>query len=407
MEKYTVVIPTKNNIDTLRHTLTTCLNQQYQNFEIIISDNCSVDGTGDMIRSINDSRIKYLRTPRPLSMTQNFEFALSHAREGFVMCIGADDGLMPNAINYVNDIVEKYGVLAVSCQYAHYFWPNVPVAEHGRLTLYGLNVPKNTVEIRESAEWLKKTLAFETALYICDLPNLYYGFVHRSIIDKGVKDNIYFRSITPDAYSAFATAIHLKTYAYSLRPFCIAGISGKSNGLSQMLSGDIAKSFITENAHPIHSEFVFSPAFEVIMGEAFYQLKDAFPVACASYKVDIRLMLKKAVQHNKGKTAAEVFEAAQQMAVKHHLNFGKVKDTTYHKLARFSKLTLKMFRSYLSNGSWFLGMVDSEKFGVQNVADAALVLTVLASANEGNKFETVKSKFLNRIKTRIGVKQAK
>lgn len=152
MEKYTVIIPTKNSEETLKYTLQTCLQQNYKNFEILVSDNFSSDNTYDLINGFNDERIKYIKTPRLLSMTENFEFALSHVKEGFIMFIGADDGLMPNAISYVNDIVLKYNTKAVSCQYAHYFWPNVPIAEKGKLTLYGLGLYKNNIEVRQSTD---------------------------------------------------------------------------------------------------------------------------------------------------------------------------------------------------------------------------------------------------------------
>ena len=405
MEKYTVVIPARNNVETLRYTLATCLRQQYPNFYILVSDNCSEDGTGDMIQGLNDSRISYIRTPRTLSMTQHFEFALSHVKDGFVMCIGADDGLMPDSINYVDAIVQKHNVKAVACQYAHYFWPNVPVAEHGKLTVNGMDVHKTGVEIRRSPEWIQKTLNFESVLYVCDLPSVYYGFIHRSIIDKCVKDGVYFRSITPDAYSAFATAIQLDNYAYSQRPFCIAGISGKSNGLSQMLNGDVAKRFITENVHPIHHEFAFSPAFEVILAEAFYQLKDAFPRECAPYKIDMALMLQKAVANSNQKTAEEVLTAARKMAEMHQINFEQVKDSKLKKLNRFYRLTSRMTRSFITNRKWYLGMADSAKFSVRNIDEASTVLGVFVAANEGNEFETIESRFTGRIKKRLGLKK--
>lgn len=401
MEKYSIVIPTRNSIETLRHTLQTCLRQNYLNYEIIVSDNCSDDGTAEMIRSLNDKRIRYIKTPGPYSMTQNFEFALSHATEGFVMCIGADDGLMPNAIDYVDSIIRQHNVKAVSCQYAHYFWPNVPVEEKGKLTLNAMGVYKSQVEIRNASHWLAKTLRFETDLYVCDLPNLYYGFVHRSIIDKCVKDAVYFRSITPDAYSAFATAISVNNYAYSYRPFCIAGISGKSNGLSQMLNGEVAKQFIVQNTHPIHKDFVFSPAFEVIMGEAFAHLQDAFPRETAGYKVNYATMLKRAVQHSNPKTYEEVLVAARKMAQLHNIDFETIKDSFLKKSGRFFARTYKMGKKIISKGNWLTGVTDSTRFSIENVDDAATLLAVLAAANEGNKFETMNSIFWGRVKKRI------
>ena len=71
MEKYTVVIPARNSIDTLKYTLQTCLTQTYPNFEILISDNCSDDGTAQYIKNLNDKRLRYIRSERSLSMTKS------------------------------------------------------------------------------------------------------------------------------------------------------------------------------------------------------------------------------------------------------------------------------------------------------------------------------------------------
>lgn len=41
--KLNIIIPTINRADTLYWTLKTVLEQTYDNFEVIVSDNCSVD----------------------------------------------------------------------------------------------------------------------------------------------------------------------------------------------------------------------------------------------------------------------------------------------------------------------------------------------------------------------------
>lgn len=59
----------------------------------------------NIFRDLRDKRVRYIKTGKPISMTENFEFALSNAREGYIMFLGADKGLMPDAIKYVNEIV--------------------------------------------------------------------------------------------------------------------------------------------------------------------------------------------------------------------------------------------------------------------------------------------------------------
>ena len=89
--KITVIIPTRERCDVLEKSLQTVTTQDYDNLQIIVSDNFSNDGTEDIVRSTHDSRVKYVNTGKRLSMSHNWEFALSHVTEGWVTIIGDDE----------------------------------------------------------------------------------------------------------------------------------------------------------------------------------------------------------------------------------------------------------------------------------------------------------------------------
>ena len=60
-KKISIVIPTYNRKDILKETLLSFKNQSFKDFEIIISDDGSIDGTGEMIESLNvPYPIKYI-----------------------------------------------------------------------------------------------------------------------------------------------------------------------------------------------------------------------------------------------------------------------------------------------------------------------------------------------------------
>ncbi|MFC2016527.1 glycosyltransferase family A protein [Chloroflexota bacterium] len=48
---FTVVIPTRERYDTLGHALHTCVIQNYDNLEIIVSDNFRQDHTPEIVES--------------------------------------------------------------------------------------------------------------------------------------------------------------------------------------------------------------------------------------------------------------------------------------------------------------------------------------------------------------------
>lgn len=401
MEHYTVIIPVKNGADTIEHTLRTCLRQTYPAFEIIVCDNCSEDGTREIVQAVADPRVRYINPGRRLSMSGNFEYSLGHAKPGFVMFIGADDGLMPGAIETVNRIAGQTGAKAVASRMATYVWPNFPDPQvRGKLHFAGR---RDGVEMRRSAEWLKRALDFDD-LYVFELPSAYCGFVHSDVIEACRKDGRYFRSVTPDAYSAFATATVVDSYAYSLTPFVIAGASAKSNGASNLnAKGDktVGSEFEAENDIPFHPKFVSCPSFDVIAAEAFTQVADAFPQRCASLRVNLPRMLGLSMANINENTQGKVRPAVQQMASMYGLS---ERDYLQHDRRR-PRLDPGSLRSVLrvlfSRKDRYIGMADSTAFHVANVDEAATAAGLLLEINRGRELETSRRQTIQTIGSRV------
>ncbi len=121
--KLSVPIPTRERADTLYHTIRTCVSQDYDNLEIIVSDNASNDNTRDVAFSFKDKRIRYINTGKRLGMSSNWEFGLSHVTGDFVMFLGDDDGLLPATVSDVNDTRSQHPYPALIWKKADYSWP--------------------------------------------------------------------------------------------------------------------------------------------------------------------------------------------------------------------------------------------------------------------------------------------
>lgn len=126
--RITVIIPTRERCDVLEKTLRTVTAQNYDDLDIIVSDNFSADDTERVVRSTNDARVKYVNTGKRLSMSHNWEFALSKVGDvGWVTIIGDDDGLLPGSLDKISEIIQSTDVLAVRTSVCSYRWPSLTV----------------------------------------------------------------------------------------------------------------------------------------------------------------------------------------------------------------------------------------------------------------------------------------
>ena len=82
-----------NGENYIRQALDSLLEQDYQNFEIIISDNASTDATGDIAKEYakRDSRIKYFCQAENIGLEKNWKFVLDSAMGDYYMSISHDD----------------------------------------------------------------------------------------------------------------------------------------------------------------------------------------------------------------------------------------------------------------------------------------------------------------------------
>jgi glycosyltransferase involved in cell wall biosynthesis len=228
--RFSIVVPTKNRADVLRHCLRTVVEQDYENLEVIVSDNYSADDTRTVVESFHDERIIYINTGGALSMKDNFEFALSHVGGGWVGFLGDDDGLMPGALKRVEEVVRLTGVRAVASSWCRYTWPSDRLMHADQLI-----VPVTRgVEVRNSSLWLDRVLS-GVWRYI-ELPLMYTGgFIEHSIIKEAQKRNTrFFNSANVDVYSGIAIASILPAYAFIKNPIAIRGTSVHSTGASAL-----------------------------------------------------------------------------------------------------------------------------------------------------------------------------
>ncbi len=279
VQSFTVVIPTRERCDTLEHTLRTCVMQDYDRLEILVSDNYSQDQTREVVESFRDSRIRYLNTGKRVNMPNNFEFALSHVKpQGYVIYIGDDDGLLPNAMRDLNAVIGETEASAIRWGFPRYFWPTIEHSEANRLIIPSLS---RRITTRDSAARIREVIRFRATYG--SLPALYlFSVVRYEVVERVKKlssNGRFFNSSTPDAYSGFAIAGVVESYLNSKRPYTISGTSHHSLGASTLedTTNRIPRRYFDEEDYPYHPSMVRCLSFYSSIVESFFQAREHIP----------------------------------------------------------------------------------------------------------------------------------
>ena len=86
-----ICIPTHNGSKHIRETIKSVLNQTFQEFEIVISDNGSTDDTVRIIQEFNDPRITKVDCLQPVSAADNWNNSVRLANAGLIKLLCQDD----------------------------------------------------------------------------------------------------------------------------------------------------------------------------------------------------------------------------------------------------------------------------------------------------------------------------
>lgn len=91
-----ICIPTFRRAHLLSETLCSALTQTFEDFELVVVDDCSPDNTAEVVRNFCDPRIRYVRNHRNLGVPENLNRAFSLATGDCLLILEDHDLLAPN-----------------------------------------------------------------------------------------------------------------------------------------------------------------------------------------------------------------------------------------------------------------------------------------------------------------------
>jgi len=96
--RISVIIPSYNRANTIGRAIQSALSQSYQDFEIIVIDDGSTDHTEEVIRSFQDSRIRYIRHNRNRGGSAARNTGIHAARGEYIAFLDSDDEWLPQKL---------------------------------------------------------------------------------------------------------------------------------------------------------------------------------------------------------------------------------------------------------------------------------------------------------------------
>lgn len=175
--KVTICVPVRNGGRTIQRTLDSLLNQDYPNYEIIISDNCSDDDTAEIVSQYASSGVKYFYNPvlEKWGGESNWNYILNLAEGPFIALYHADDIYTPTMVRRQVEFLLKYPKASAVFAMTKTFDENDRPIKIGNIKL-----PKELKgkEIFQYEEFLNHTLEYGTFVIVPTMMS------KRDIIDR-------------------------------------------------------------------------------------------------------------------------------------------------------------------------------------------------------------------------------
>lgn len=193
-----IVLPTRDRPQLVRQCLTYIKLQDFQNYEVIISDNALISSCCEEVAPfLDDPRFKYIRPAHPLSMSDHWEYAIAFATGDYIAVISEKFIFRQDAFSILNKLAVNKQPDILSWQYDFF-----ELTDNQRmLGSYHPLLKPVVPECYSAADELKRRLDFIEPMFSrykqeknC-YGKIYSGCVRRHIVET--TKNIFGRVFTP------------------------------------------------------------------------------------------------------------------------------------------------------------------------------------------------------------------
>jgi len=228
--RYSVLLPTRNGASLLEPCIRSVLRQDRDDFELVVSNNASDDGTREILASFDDERLVVVALDEMVPVTDNWNVALRHSRGERITLIGDDDQLLDGYFDRADALIELHHDPDVLLFSAYGFaFPGFMDSPHSHYAdpfheVTGGLPTDGPLGAQERREAVAAMFGFQFPLPL----NMQIALVHRRAIEL-LSDGL-FKPPFPDFYALNALMLRCESWAMSPERLAVVGVSPKSFG---------------------------------------------------------------------------------------------------------------------------------------------------------------------------------
>ena len=140
-----ICVPTFNGAATVSETIRSILQQSFQEWELVISDDESADNTLTKIKEFDDPRIRIISSRPRTTPADNWNHCIEHAQGKYIKVMGQDDLLLSDCLESEVEIMDQES----NCDLSFCFSKRNIISPSGRTIIRnrGLNNKINVVKL--------------------------------------------------------------------------------------------------------------------------------------------------------------------------------------------------------------------------------------------------------------------
>jgi len=106
--KLTIIMPAFNSMPYIKQAINSVINQNFKDWEMLISDDLSTDGTVEFLKKIKHKKIKVFFQKKNTGIFGNLKFLNSKAKTSIIKILCTDDYLTSNSLQFMFLFMEKF-----------------------------------------------------------------------------------------------------------------------------------------------------------------------------------------------------------------------------------------------------------------------------------------------------------